>query len=166
MNRLFGRAKVEQGPSLNDVVQSTDARTDTITKKIGLLDNELIKYREQMGKMREGPAKNIIKQKAMRVLKQKKMYESQQGQLMQTSFNIEQANFAHQSIKDSIVTVAAMKGGVKEMKKSYKQIDISEIENIQDDMEDMMDIANEMNEAMGRSYGLGEEVDEADLDAE
>ena len=30
-----------------------------------------------MSKMREGPGKNAVKQKALRVLKQKKQYESQ-----------------------------------------------------------------------------------------
>jgi charged multivesicular body protein 5 len=38
------------------------------------LDVELKKYKDQMAKMREGPAKNAVKQKALRVLKQKKMY--------------------------------------------------------------------------------------------
>ena len=32
---------------------------------------------DQMSKMREGPGKNAVKQKALRVLKQKKQYESQ-----------------------------------------------------------------------------------------
>ncbi len=34
-----------------------------------------------MGKMREGPAKNAVKQKALRVLKQRKQYESQSDNL-------------------------------------------------------------------------------------
>ena len=37
------------------------------------LDAELVKYKEQMKKMREGPAKEAVKQKALRVLKQKKL---------------------------------------------------------------------------------------------
>ena len=32
---------------------------------------------DQMSKMREGPGKNAVKQKALRVLKQKKQYEAQ-----------------------------------------------------------------------------------------
>jgi charged multivesicular body protein 5 len=37
------------------------------------LDAELKKYKDQMKKMREGPAKNSVKQKALRILKQRKM---------------------------------------------------------------------------------------------
>lgn len=94
MNRLFGRGKPkEPGPSLNDCIagvsveimektkqitiyytQQVDARATNIEEKISKLDAELRKYREQMSKMREGPAKNSVKQKALRVLKQKKAY--------------------------------------------------------------------------------------------
>jgi len=49
-----------------------DARATNIEEKINKLEAELRKYREQMSKMREGPAKNSVKQKALRVLKQKK----------------------------------------------------------------------------------------------
>lgn len=77
-----------------------DARAESIEKKIGRLDAELLKYKDQLKKMRDGPSKvrmhhvrgilkaerqtwsmisvlffmqNMVKQKAMRVLKQKRM---------------------------------------------------------------------------------------------
>ena len=94
-------------------------------KKIARLDQELNKYKEQMKKMREGPGKvcalvnmvamshphvmsvaqNAIKQKALRVLKQRKMYEAQRENLTNQSFNMEQTNFATQMLKDTKVTV-------------------------------------------------------------
>ena len=43
-----------------------------------------------MSKMREGPGKNAVKQKALRVLKQKKQYENQADNLRSQSFNMEQ----------------------------------------------------------------------------
>lgn len=49
-----------------------DSRADEIEKKVQRLEAELRKYKDQMAKMREGPAKNSVKAKAMRVLKQKK----------------------------------------------------------------------------------------------
>eukprot|EP01137_Pigoraptor_chileana_P031143 Opistho-2@18547 len=121
MNRLFGSGKPKQPPpTLTDAISSTDARGESIEKKIQKLDVELKKYKDQMAKMREGPGKNQLKQRAMRVLKQKRMYEAQRDQLMQQSFNMEQANFATQTLKDTITTVDAMKIGVKEMKNSSR----------------------------------------------
>ncbi|EPY82766.1 transcriptional repressor NF-X1 [Camelus ferus] len=142
-----------------------DSRAESIDKKISRLDAELVKYKDQIKKMREGPAKNMVKQKALRVLKQKRMYEQQRDNLAQQSFNMEQANYTIQSLKDTKTTVDAMKLGVKEMKKAYKQVKIDQIEDLQDQLEDMMEDANEIQEALSRSYGTPE-LDEDDLEAE
>jgi len=129
------------------------------------LDGELKKYKDQMAKMRNGPSKNMVKQKAMRVLKQKKMYENQRENLTNQSFNIEQQNFAIQQVKDTKTTVDAMKVGVKEFKKAYKHVDIDQIENLQDELEDLTEQSSEIQEIMGRSYGMPE-VDDDELEAE
>lgn len=115
--------------------------------------------------MREGPAKNSVKAKAMRVLKQKKQYESQVENLRNQSFNMEQANYASQTLKDTQATVAAMKDGVKQMKTEFKNINIDQIEDIQDDMADMLEQADEVQDALGRTYGMPE-VDDDELAAE
>lgn len=115
--------------------------------------------------MREGPAKNAVKQRAMRVLKQKKQYESQVEGLRNQSFNMEQANYAAQSLKDTQSTVVAMRDGVGQMKKEFKKVNIEEIEDIQDDMADMLEQSDEVQEALGRTYGVPE-IDEDELAAE
>jgi charged multivesicular body protein 5 len=94
-----------------------------------------------------------------------------------------------------MATVDAMQSANKEMKKQYKNINIDKIEarlctsrvegdssrlpclltrsdflftraqSIHYDMEDLIDQANEIQESLGRSYGVPEEIDEADLQA-
>jgi len=150
---------------MSDMITKVDERGDTIDKKIAKLDGELKKYKDQMAKMREGPAKNALKQKALRVLKQRKMYEQQVGNLRQQAFNMEQANYATQTLKDTQDTVKAMRMGVKEMKKEFKKVNIDEIEDVQDDLADLLDQADEVQEALGRSYGTPE-IDEDELEAE
>lgn len=81
-----------------------------------------------MLKMRDGPAKNAVKAKALRILKQRKMYESQVDNLRQQAFNMEQTNYATQTLKDTQTTVVAMKEGVKQMQKEFKNINIDQIE--------------------------------------
>merc|ERR1712228_198064 len=51
------------------------------------------------------------------------------------------------------------------MKKEFKKMDIGKVEDIQDELEDMMEEANEIQEVLGRSYGMPE-IDEDDLEAE
>lgn len=166
MNRIFGRGKPkEPPPNINDCIAGVDSRAESVDKKIARLDVELKKYKDQMKKMREGPAKNAVKQKALRILKQRKMYEQQADNLRQQAFNMEQANFACQTLKDTHATVAAMKTGVKEMQKEFKKINIDDIEDMQDEMADMLEQADEVQEALGRSYGTPE-IDEDELEAE
>lgn len=92
-------------------------------------------------------------------------YETQVENLRNQSFNMEQANYANQMLKDTQSTVVAMKDGMKAMKKDFKKINIEEIEDLQDDMSDMLEQADEIQEALGRSYNMPE-VDEDDLQAE
>ena len=87
-----------------------------------------------MSKMRDGPAKNAVKQKALRLLKQKKQYESQAENMRNQSFNMEQTLMATQTLKDTKTTMDAMKVGVKEMKKEFKNVNIEKIE-VRDSMD-------------------------------
>ncbi|KAH8084656.1 Snf7 family [Filobasidium floriforme] len=166
MNRIFGSNKAKPKPNLSDAINSTDTRIGNIEVKIKKLDGELSVFKTQMSKMKAGPGKTAVTQRAMRVLQQKKMYEGQLAQLTQQSFNMEQAQMTTENLKNTMATVSAMEIANKEMKKQYKNIDIDKIENIHYDMEDLIDQANEIQETLGRTYGVPDEVDEADLEAE
>lgn len=167
MNRLFGTGKKPVAtPTLSDAAGKADARVENIEVKLRKLDADLSRFKDQISKMRDSPGKNSIKQRALHVLKQKKMYEQQRDQLMQQSFNLGQANFTIESLQETAKTVKIMKDAEKQMRKEYKKLDISSIENAQDEMADMMQDAAEIQEIMSRAYELPEDVDEADLEAE
>ncbi|KNZ62377.1 uncharacterized protein VP01_1278g2 [Puccinia sorghi] len=167
MNRLFGSTSAKTPkPTLNDAIQSTESRIDTIEVKIRKLDAELIRYKDSMKKLREGPGKAAMQQRAMRVLKQKKLYEGQLSQLQQQTFNMEQAIMTTENLRNTMATVDAMKQANKQMSKQYSKIDIDKIESISYDMEDLIEQANEVQESLGRSYGVPDQVDEDELQAE
>ena len=75
-----------------------DFSGDSIDKKIQKLDQDLMKLKNQMKTMRNGPAKNNVKQKALRILKQKRMYENQRENIAQQSFNMDQVHFRLRNI--------------------------------------------------------------------
>jgi charged multivesicular body protein 5 len=166
MRRIFGSGQPKAPPpNLSDAISTIEGRSESMEKKISKLDAELVQLKDQMKKMREGPSKNLVKQKALRILKQKRMYEWQKDQLNQQTFNMEQSNFAIQGMKDNQITVAAMADGLKTMKNEYKKLNIDKIDRLQDDMEDMLDMNNDIQEALGRQYDTPD-IDEADLEAE
>ena len=74
------------------------------------------------------------------MLKSKRMYENQLGALTNQQLNVEQTNFALQSMQDNVQTVRAMQAAGKQLKQNFKQpeLNINKIENMQDDMADLM----------------------------
>ncbi len=116
--------------------------------------------------MRDGPGKTAIKQKALKVLQQRKMYESQRDQLQAQSWNMEQAGMMQDNLKNTMTTIDAMKTTTKELRKQYGKVDIDKIEKLQDEMADLMDMGNDIQDAISRSYDVPEDVDESELDAE
>ena len=88
-----------------------------------------------------------------------------ESQLFVQLWHALQVNYSTQMLKDTKVTVNAMKTGLKEMKKEYKNVNIDQIEDMQDELADMMEDANEIQESLGRSYGMPD-VDEDELEAE
>ncbi|KAF9651265.1 Snf7-domain-containing protein [Thelephora ganbajun] len=167
MNRIFGSSSSRKPkPTLQDAIASTDTRIGSIEVKIKKLDGELARYKEQMAKLRNGPGKDAVQQRALRTLKQKRMYESQLAQLVQQTFNMESAALTTENLRNTMATVDAMQQANKELKKQYGKIDIDKIENIHFEMEDLLEQANEIQESLARSYAVPDELDEADLEAE
>eukprot|EP00003_Mantamonas_plastica_P003941 TRINITY_DN130_c0_g1_i10.p1 TRINITY_DN130_c0_g1~~TRINITY_DN130_c0_g1_i10.p1 ORF type:complete len:205 (-),score=50.83 TRINITY_DN130_c0_g1_i10:714-1328(-) len=167
MDRLFGTKKVEgPKPTLDDAGKRVEQRIEGLNSKIRKLDLEAKASYDQMKKMRDGPSKNRVKQKALKALKQKKQYEKQRDQLMQQSFTFDQMKFAAETAKDTVVTVEAMKGANQELQGMYKDLDVGDVEDIYDDMEDMMYMNEEIQDVMSREYGIPDDFDEADLEAE
>lgn len=166
MNRIFGTSSKKPKPTLQDAIASTDTRIAGIEVKIKKLDGELSRYKEQMAKMKNGPGKTAIQNRALQTLKQKRMYETQLAGLQQQTFNMESAAMTADNLRNTMATVDAMQTANKELRRQYGKVDIDKIESVHYDMEDLLEQANEIQEMMGRSYGVPEEVDEAELEAE
>jgi len=166
MRRIFGvRKDKAQAPTLTDAAATLDTRGGLIDEKLKRLDTELLKHREAMKKLRPGPGLEAAKQRALRVLKQKKLYESQRDQLYSQQFNLDQVSFTTQNLQDTANQVKAMKAANKELKVAFKStdLDVNSIEAMQDEMSDLMEQSNEIQDVLGRNYSVPDDLDEEDL---
>ncbi|KAA8911041.1 Snf7-domain-containing protein [Sphaerosporella brunnea] len=166
MNRLFGAKTTAPKPTLQGAISNLDTRIESIDVQLAKINAELTTYQQRISKMRDGPGKQALKQKAIKVLQRRKMYETQKEQLEQQSWNMQQAGMMQDNLKNVMVTVDAMKTTNKELRKQYGKVNIDKIEQMQDEMADLMDIGNDIQESISRSYDIPDEVDEAELDAE
>ena len=90
---------------------------------------------------------------------------------MNQQFNVDQMAFANESIADTINTVAAMKDASIVQKEQMKNFNMDEVEDLFDDMADMMADQEEIQDMMGRNFGVECDEDElmgelAELDVE
>ncbi|KAM0481945.1 hypothetical protein ACHAPX_003279 [Trichoderma viride] len=166
MNRLFGSKSAGPKPTLNGAISNIDTRIASIDTKLKALNGELSAYQDKLSKMRDGPGKQAIKQKALKVLQRRKAYEAEKDKLDSQVWNMEQAQTMQDNLKNVMTQVDAMKTTNKELRKQYGKIDIDKIERLQDDMADLLDVGNEIQESLSRGYDIPDEVDEAELDAE
>ncbi|RMZ85119.1 hypothetical protein DV738_g386, partial [Chaetothyriales sp. CBS 135597] len=166
MNRIFGSKNTAPKPTLNDAIGTLDTRVSSIDVKLSQLNAELSTYQQKLSKMRDGPGKQAIKAKALKVLQRRKMYETQRDQLQQQSWNMEQASMMQDNLKNVMTTVDTLKTTNKALKQQYGKINLDKIDQMQDEMADLMDIGNEINESISRAYDVPDDVDEAELDAE
>lgn len=93
-------------------------------------------------------------------------YDKQRDQLSNQQFNVEQTKFALDNVRDSKQVVDAMKGASRQLQSEYKDFNIDDLEDLQDDMGEMLELADEINEVLGTAFGVPEDIDEEDLDAE
>ncbi|KAL2492311.1 Uncharacterized protein Adt_27939 [Abeliophyllum distichum] len=61
------------------------------------------------------------------------------------------------------VDMSALKTANKELKGMMKTVKIQDIDNLQDEMMDLMDVSNEIQESLGRSYSVPDDIDEEEL---
>ena len=84
---------------------------------------------------------------------------------MGQQLNLEQAQFAQESIQDTINTVNSMQQAYDTQKRMMKQINVGKVEAMMDNFADLQMDQEEINEVMSRNYAL-EGMDETELEDE
>lgn len=94
MDKLFGskKKKVEApktpAPSLGETSERMDGRVKVIQAKVDDCNNELSKIKAQM-KTAKGMGYKSLQQKAMGILRRRKMYDAQLSNIMNQQFNVD-----------------------------------------------------------------------------
>ena len=124
---------VGSAPQKRDAVSFTqlsdrlDGRVEQLDTKILNIDTQLMVIRSKL-KSARGTAYERLRQDALRLMRQKKMYERQRDQIMGTAFTVTQASFAMESARDAQDTIAALEAGARQMRAANKQLRIGDID--------------------------------------
>ena len=167
MNKLFGASKKKEepkpnpnAPTLKETSEKLDERGKVVQTKVDDCNKQLMAIKEEM-RTAKGMKKKQLQQKALQILKRRKMYDNQNTHLMNQQFNVDSMAFASESIQDTLNTVSAMKEASIVQKQQMKEFNMDEVEDLFDDMADLMQDQEEIQEMMGRNFGV--EYDENEL---
>ena len=112
-------------------------------------------------KTAKGMAYKSLQNKALQVLRRRKMYDAQLNNVMSQQFNIDQVAFTTETITSTIDTMNALKAATAVQQQEMKKLNMDQLEDLFDDLADMMADQEEIQEVMGRSYQV--EYDESEL---
>merc|ERR1712093_420998 len=112
--------------------------------------------------LKKNPRNTVLKSRAMTLMRQKKMLETQYGQSINQQFNIDNTKMAQESLLDTKTMVEATNQVMKDF--FFEDgFDIDDIMDTMDDMGELLDQNNEIQEIMADSYGVPDDLDEDDL---
>jgi len=164
MKKLFGAKKKEEpkppAPTMAETSTKLGDRQKVIQVKVDECNKELVAIKQQM-KGAKGMAYKSLQNKALQVLRRRKMYDAQLTNVMSQQFNIDQVQFTSETIASTIDTYAALKEATAVQAQEMKKLDMDKMEDLFDDLQDLMADQAEIQEIMSRSYSV--EYDESEL---
>mmetsp|Transcript_93573 Transcript_93573/g.238261 ORF Transcript_93573/g.238261 Transcript_93573/m.238261 type:complete len:215 (+) Transcript_93573:64-708(+) len=158
MRRLLGSKKEEPKAAAAPSLQEASAKIDL---QVQSLEDKILQCDVEVKKLVAQGTNPTAKQRALQVLKRKKMYEQQRDQLLGTQFNVEQIAFHQEQAEITMAAAAAMKAGTEALKKQTQTINISTVDELVDDMAEITDEMNAIQEALAQQ--AGGVTDDADL---
>lgn len=163
MKRIVGRKKAP-APTLGQVGANLDRRVDVLDARLDKMRKDLKRIKVQLATTKSPNAKQDLRNRAKRILRQMRMMEEQRENLNAQSFAIYKQDFATKSMDVAIETVKAMEAGKKEIIKKRKKLSIDKIDDLKGDIENIMEDFNEVNELLGSS--AMDDISERELDEE
>jgi len=114
-------------PDISHTQNRIEGRVGGIEEKIRKCELDIATYKAEMQRNRPGSSSyNSAKQRAMRAMKQRKMYEQQLGGAYNQQQNIDQVAFAKDTFQDVKDSVGIMKQANKELRKEMGKIDVDQ----------------------------------------
>ena len=173
MFNFFGKKKNAQKPQqqqfapvdLNATSHGISNRKNDTQLKLEQVEKELkgalVDYRQARTPQQKAQAKN----KAMRLLKKKKLYQAHVNNLENTQMAVESAAMDVDIMKDNMAIMQTMKATVQMQKDMMHAMGgIDSMYDVMDDMQEIKDQQEEFNDEMQRNFDI--DVDDADLNDE
>ncbi|AMD18519.1 HBL383Cp [Eremothecium sinecaudum] len=174
MNRIFGYGnKKSSDQLLLESSKAMDQAQDGLNKRLAHLETQISQVNVQLQALQrkiagtKSPlAQKPLKQRALKLLNKRKQLEAMQEQLDSQSWSMNQAQMTTENLKNTMVTVSALKQTSKVLKQQYGKIDVDKLQDMQDEMAELIEQGEELQQVLATNYNDIDEISESELDAE
>jgi charged multivesicular body protein 5 len=136
--------------NLDKASQEIDVRIETLDLNIETLGQQI---REYAAKAASDPS---AKQRALQLMKRKKVFEEQRHQLIGAQFNVDSLADQQAQAHVTLKAVEAMKAGKDRLKKRQELMSVHQVDELLDDAADAADELRAISEALGQGSSLAE----------
>ncbi|QLG75002.1 hypothetical protein HG535_0H03290 [Zygotorulaspora mrakii] len=176
MNRVFGYGNKkthdqllqESGRAMDQAQQGLQERVSQLDTQISQLNFQLQSLQKKISSARSSAGQRPLRQQALKLLNKRKKLEQMRDSLDSQSWSMSQAQMTSDNLKNTMITVNALKQTNKALKSQYGKINIDKLQDMQDEMMDLIEQGDELQEILSANTLNGdiEDIDESELDAE
>lgn len=176
MHRILGygnRKSHEQ--MLQESSRAMDQAQDGLQQRVSNLDTQISQLNFQLQSLqrkisasRSPAGQRPLRQQAVKLLNKRKQLEQMRDQLDSQSWSMTQAQMTSDNLKNTMVTVNALKSTNKALKAQYGKINVDKLQDMQDEMADLIEQGDELQQVLATNSSMNdaEDIDEDELDAE
>ncbi|SCU94228.1 LAME_0F06634g1_1 [Lachancea meyersii CBS 8951] len=176
MNRIFGyggrkthdQLLQDSNKAMNDAQQSMQERISGLDTQISQLNAQLQAIQRKIAETSSAGGQKPLRQRALKLLNKRKQLESMRDSLDAQSWSMNQAQMTSDNLKNTMVTVNALKQTNKALKAQYGKINVEKLQDMQDEMLDLVEQGEELQQVLAMGSGAQDidDISETELDAE
>jgi charged multivesicular body protein 5 len=134
---------------LEDTSEEINLQVEQLEAKIAKVEKQIRQYVSQ-------GADPSAKQRALQLMKRKKVFEEQRQHLIGAQFNVDAMADQEEQAKYTLKAVEAMKSGRERLKKSQEKMSAKQVDELLDDAQDLADEMRAINDSLAQGSGLAE----------
>ncbi|SCU91347.1 LAFA_0F03202g1_1 [Lachancea sp. 'fantastica'] len=176
MNRIFGyggrkahdQLLQDSNKAMNEAQQSMQERISGLDTQIAQLNAQLQTIQRKISTISSTSGQRPLRQRALKLLNKRKQLESMRDSLDAQSWSMNQAQMTSDNLRNTMVTVNALKQTNKALKAQYGKINVDKLQDMQDEMLDLVEQGEELQQVLAMGSGAQDidDISETELDAE
>ncbi|KAG0675515.1 hypothetical protein C6P43_004842 [Kluyveromyces marxianus] len=157
---------LDSSKAIDQAQSGLAGRVSQLDTQISQLNFQLSTLQKKISNTKSTMGQKPLRQRALKLLNKRKQLEAMRDQLDSQSWSMSQVQMTTDNLKNTMVTVNALKQTNQALKQQYSKINIDKIQDMQDEMMDLIEQGDELQEVLAMQNQDIDDISESELDAE